>query len=69
MNQEIIEMTTKEFEKAVEEGTPVSNEEMFVIRYNALCKEMGLCIKANPQFKLRDDGTFSVVVSLSVATL
>jgi hypothetical protein len=41
----------------------------FAEKYNALCKEYGLGITASPTFKLRDDGTFSVVVEWSIKPL
>jgi len=41
----------------------------FAEKYNALCKEYNLVINAIPTFKLRDDGTFSVVVEWSIKPL
>lgn len=41
-------------------------EEKFVKAYNELCKEHDFRITAIPTWKLRDDGTFSLVIQYGV---
>lgn len=41
----------------------------FVDAYNALVKEYGYAVQATPVWKLRDDGTYSLTIQLSVAPL
>jgi len=38
----------------------------FVSLYNKLCAETGFTLGAHPEFKYRDDNTFSVIVVLTV---
>ena len=40
--------------------------EQFVELFNKLCKETGFTIGSHPEFKFRDDGTFSVIVVMTV---
>jgi len=44
-------------------------KEQFVEMFNKLCKETKFTIGAHPEFKFRDDGTFSVVVVMTVEKL
>ena len=51
---------------------PVKKEytpQMFVEMYQKLCSETGFTIGSHPEFKFRDDGTFSVVVVQTVEKL
>ena len=41
----------------------------FLVKYNELCKEYGYQINTNPAFKLRDDGTWSIVLQSGVGLL
>ena len=41
----------------------------FVVEYNKLVEKYGHQILSNPAFKMRDDGTFSVVIQTQVAKL
>lgn len=41
-------------------------EEEFVKDYNELCEKYGFRITAIPTWKLRDDGTFSLVIQYGV---
>ena len=43
--------------------------EEFMAEYNQLCLRTGMMIRAEPSFAARDDGTFSVVVRVSVQPL
>jgi hypothetical protein len=41
-------------------------KEQFVKMFNELCKEMGFTIGAHPEFKFRDDNTFSIIMVMTV---
>jgi hypothetical protein len=41
-------------------------KEQFIEMYNRLCKITGYALVAHPEFKYRDDGTFSVVVVFTI---
>ena len=41
----------------------------FAEAYKTLCKEMGYRISVNPAFKVRDDGTWSVVLQSAITKL
>ena len=43
--------------------------ETFLKEYNALCKKHGYRIVTVPAFQARDDGTFSVVLQVSVGKM
>ena len=50
----------------------ISEEEKnkaFIEKYNALCEEYKVRLNATPQFLMRDDGTFSVVVKMFLETV
>lgn len=47
-------------------GSKQYTKEQFVQRLSELCVETGFTIGAHPEFKLRDDNTFSVVVVMTV---
>lgn len=47
----------------------VYTPEEFVAFYNKLCQETGYTIQAHPEWKFRDDATFSVVVVMTVEKL
>jgi hypothetical protein len=40
--------------------------ENFMKAYNKLCKVMGFELVASPEFRLRDDGTYSVVIKYTI---
>lgn len=40
--------------------------EDFVKAYNELCEQYGLRLSATPIWKLRDDGTFSLIIQYGV---
>jgi len=44
-------------------------KEQFVELFNKLCKETGFTIGSHPEFKFRDDGTFSVIVVMTVENM
>lgn len=61
--KDIIERTAEQTAPPVKkEYTP----EQFVAMFQKLCSETGYIITAHPEFKYRDDGTFSVVVVMTV---
>ena len=41
----------------------------FINKYNTLCKESGFCVTGKPLFQLRDDGTYSLIVTSEPAKL
>lgn len=43
--------------------------EVFVKKYNELVEKYGYQILSNPAFRMRDDGTWSVVMQTQVAKL
>lgn len=51
----------------------VTNEQklaqQFIEEYRALCEKHGYQINVNPAFKMRDDGTYSIVLQTSVGKL
>ena len=55
----------------MKENKEVENKtlNMFVEAYNNLCKEFGMAIQTTPEFKLRDDGTFSVILVNKIVKL
>ena len=54
-------------EKKGESTKPTAQD--FMDKYKKLCDETGFMISAAPQFMLRDDSTYSMVVKLSVIKL
>jgi hypothetical protein len=44
----------------------VYTPEQFVAMFQKLCQETGFIIGAHPEFKYRDDNTFSIVVVMTV---
>jgi hypothetical protein len=47
----------------------VNPAQVFAEAYGKLCQEHGYQIVAHPEYKLRDDGTFSTVLVMSVQKL
>lgn len=45
----------------------VYTPEQFVAMYNRLCQETGYAISAHPEWRPRDDSTYSLVVIMTVA--
>jgi hypothetical protein len=65
----MVRPTQKEVVERTAETMPAKKEytpELFVAMYNKLCKETGYKIDAYPEFKYRDDNTFSIVVVMTV---
>jgi len=48
---------------------PTNKAQEFVEKYNKLVEECGYQLMAVPAYKIRDDGTFSLVVQMQVAQL
>jgi len=48
---------------------PTNKAQEFIEKYNKLVQESGYQIMTVPAFKLRDDGTWSVVMQTQVAEL
>lgn len=58
--------------KVVEDIKPLTDEQKakdFVKDYEALCDKHQMRVVTTPAFKARDDGTFSVVLQVSVGKL
>lgn len=55
--------------KAVEVKTDEQRVKDFVKDYEAICEKHQMRIVTTPAFKARDDGTFSVVLQVSVGKL
>ena len=51
---------------AVKELTEQEKVNRFVEKYNKLCEQEGYRISSTPIWKLRDDGTFSLVIQYGV---
>lgn len=49
--------------------SPQQAAETFVKEYTALCEKHGMQIVVIPQYKSRDDGTFSTILATSVGKL
>ena len=62
--QQVIERTAETM-PAKKTYTP----DQFVAMFQKLCQETGYTIGSHPEFKYRDDGTFSVVVIQTVEKL
>jgi hypothetical protein len=59
--KEIIERTAQT-QPAKKEYTP----QQFIAMYNKLCQETGFTLGAHPEWKLRDDNTWSILVIMTV---
>jgi len=58
--------------QVAEDVKPLTDEQKakeFVRDYEVLCEKHQMRIVTNPAFKARDDGTFSVVLQVSVGKL
>lgn len=55
--------------KVKSEEKQIQPEQKFMDEYSSLCEKYGLMINVNPAFKSRDDGTWSVVLQVSVGKL
>jgi hypothetical protein len=53
----------------VEPKTDREKAQEFIKEYGELCEKHQMRIVTNPAFKSRDDGTFSVVLQISVGKL
>jgi hypothetical protein len=62
-------MTANKKVEVKESKTDRQRAEEFIKEYDGLCQKHQMNIVANPAFKARDDGTFSVVLQMSVGKL
>ena len=49
-----------------DQQTPEEKNEAFTKEYNELCRKHGLQIRIEPKWVMRDDGTFSLILSPSI---
>ena len=49
--------------------TDQQKAELFIKAYNDLCTKHGYQVQTNPAFKMRDDGTWSIVLQSGVGRL